>query len=332
MKALLYEVTSFKHPRFVEGYGERYKKGYAYQTESHFIHFWSYERGVTLQTNIPITEQRKEGINLESWVKSNFGAINLKYTSIDIGDSIDSVWRPSLFYDSEVFAALNTSLAERNLTESSLRVLLEKLDDLFLYIEPDPKSFNVYSHKIRELLILACTEVETFWTFYLHKAGEPETKRFTTNDYFKLKDKLFLEEYTFTLKSFSSIPTIRPFANWNGSKPTESLKWYNAYNKTKHNRNLNFSYATFENAINSVVANLVLYSVRFGPHSMITSHGVFNTLVNQHFKFGSENVNLEFMYVPLVKHGVAELGTEFDLYNAEKKLIYEPYKVLPFSI
>jgi hypothetical protein len=333
MKALLYDVTSFTNPTFVKGYAHGFTKGYACETKTHFIHFWSYPNGpVTLQISIPITEQKQEGLSLEDWARKNFGAENLRYTSIEIGDSIDSVWRPSLYYDSDVFQAINTTLQERRLTEYSLRVLIEKMDDLFLYIEPDSVSMNTYSHKIRELLILACTEVETFWTFYLQKAGEPNSKRFTTNDYVKLKDKLFLNEYKFSLKSFASISPIKPFETWDQANPTESLPWYSAYNKTKHNRVNNFHYATFENALNAVIANLVLYIVRFGPNAMITQHGVFNTLVNQHFQLIMENTNLEFMYIPSVPFDILGLDTIFTVHNLKRLPIYEPFNVKPFLI
>ena len=90
------------------------------------------------------------------------------------------------------------------LSEYSLRLLVQKIDEIFLYIEPDTKSLNTYSHKTRELLILACTEVENFWQYYMTQAGQtPQNGRnYTTKDYVKLAEKLHLKDYEFTLKTY----------------------------------------------------------------------------------------------------------------------------------
>jgi hypothetical protein len=40
-----------------------------------------------------------------------------------------------------------------------------------LYVEPTEELLNAFGHKTRQLLILACTEVETYWKYYLDKAG-----------------------------------------------------------------------------------------------------------------------------------------------------------------
>jgi hypothetical protein len=48
---------------------------------------------------------------------------------------------------------------------------------------------------MRELLILACTEVEDSWSYFLRVAGKAATPRgWSTNDYIKLGAPLYLQE------------------------------------------------------------------------------------------------------------------------------------------
>ena len=61
---------------------------------------------------------------------------------------------------------------------------------------------------------------------------------------------------------------ISPFKNWNPSSPTKSLKWYDAYNKIKHDRIENLSLATLDNAINAVCALITLLCIRWSIDSV----------------------------------------------------------------
>jgi hypothetical protein len=117
---------------------------------------------------------------------------------------------------------------------------------------------QTYGHKTRELLILASTEVENTWKSYMRIANvEPSLKEFTTHDYANLSMPLHLSEYQISLPRYADIPAIRPFCDWSVSQPSRSLPWYNAYNKTKHDRNVHFPEASF---IHAVAANM-LFSV-----------------------------------------------------------------------
>lgn len=335
MQAIYYEVTDTKVPNLVKDFHHGLDLGYAYETATHYVHFYGTNRQFfSIHTGQTILENKDTSTykSLKDWVEYYFGAKNIQPMISNIGESVEAVWRPELFYYGDTYQALKTSEAERRLSEQALRVLLEKLDDLLLYIEPDTVSFNTYSHKIRELLILACTEVENFWTHYMNLSGtSPIGRNFTTQDYVKLRDNLFLTEFQCTLRSYVTLPPIRPFLNWDSSAPTSSLVWYDAYNKTKHNRTSHFTTATFLNALTAVIANLILYIVRFSPYPLLEENGTLNSLVNQHFKFELVNADIRQSYVPLITVP-SNYRKDIFIYNSRKSRDVQPYVVKPLTL
>ena len=93
----------------------------------------------------------------------------------------------------------------------------------------------MYGHKIRELLLLACMEVESSWTAVL-KINEYGKGRLTTQDYVKLLSPMYLDRYWVNLPSYK-YPSIKPFEGWDAEDPKPSpCHWYHAYNQTKHDR------------------------------------------------------------------------------------------------
>lgn len=91
--------------------------------------------------------------------------------------------------------------------------------------------------------------------------------RYDTNDYVNLKDILKLEYYKLSLIPYPCVANIAPFAGWDSKKPSVSLKWYNAYNAIKHDRIVNQSEATLENAINAVCAVAILLIAQYGMNN-----------------------------------------------------------------
>lgn len=335
MQAIYYEIKDTKVPGLVKDFHKGLDLGYAYETPSHYIHFYGTNKNFfSIHTGQTVIENKSTSAyrNLRDWVEYYFDAKNIQSMTNNVGESVEGVWRPSLFYYEDTYNTLNTSEHERRLSEQAIRILLEKLDDLFLFIEPDIVSLNTYSHKIRELLILACTEVENFWSYFMNLSGAaPIGRNYTTQDYIKLKDKLFLQEFQFTLRSYVALPSIRPFLNWNAASPTTSLIWYDAYNKTKHDRANHFSYATLSNALSAVVATLVLYIVRFSPYPLLEEKGTINSLLNQHFKFELVNADVKKSYVPLL-----DIPTHYRqdifIYDSRKSGDVKPYTINPLVL
>jgi hypothetical protein len=332
MKAIYYNITHTKVPSLMQDFHVRVECGYGYELDNYFVHF--YGNSVSwygIHTGLTVIEEKKGTI--KDWIEKYFGAQNIRSMDIDVGESTEGVWRSGLYYFNDTCQALNTSLQERTNCEQALRILLEKLDDLFLYIEPDIASVNTYSHKTRELLILACTEVENFWIYYMTNAKEPPLngKNYTTKDYVKLRDSIFLKEYECSLYSYLNFPAFKPFGNWGSKNPTVSLPWYDAYNKTKHNRTTHFSEATFYNALQAVVANIVMYIVRFSPFPMQEDKGTFNSLVNQYFRFKLVNPDLGKSYLPLIKIPTSYRKDIF-LYDSREANDLQKFIVKPFVL
>src|SRR5207245_250351 len=143
---------------------------------------------------------------INDWVTRVFGAQDIKPTIHGPGETVSHVWRPGLYFHEETLQGLGNSEAELRMAEQALRLLLDRLDELFLYIEPDTHGLQSYSHKTRELLILACTELENNWKAYMRIAGmTPTGSDFTTKDYLRLLKPLYLDEYEITLKPYSSV-------------------------------------------------------------------------------------------------------------------------------
>ncbi|ADU13135.1 hypothetical protein [Asticcacaulis excentricus] len=146
-----------------------------------------------------------------------------------------------------------------------LHFILSTLDDLFLTVEPTEANFSTYGHAFRNLLLIACTEVE------MHLKGimtannyTPSGSRFTMNDYCKVGPAMRLSEFELKFVQYHTIPNRQPFAAW--ASASAPLPWYKAYNAVKHNREVAFDQAKMEHVIDAVSAVIVLLAGQFGAH------------------------------------------------------------------
>jgi hypothetical protein len=140
------------------------------------------------------------------------------------------------------------------------------LDDLFNYIEPSTENLNSYGHKIRELLILACTEVECLLVKTLTDNGYKTMERYSTRDYIKCKEILGLGKYEVTLAQYPNLKKFKPFQIWAADSPTKSLPWYDAYNSVKHNRSDNIVKANLEHLLDAISAIHILLESQYGKN------------------------------------------------------------------
>lgn len=216
----------------------------------------------------------------------------------EVGNIISHVWRPGLCLD--IPKALNINEGEKARAKRELKILIEKLHEILLYIEPDTICLNTYGHKIRELLILACTECENSWASYIRLAGNT-SDRLTTCDYVKLKEKLFLNEYQVTFSNHPITINFTPFANWNDKQPTISLQWYDSYNKTKHNKDKFFNEATLESCLNAISAVIIMFCVRYSPYELLEARDICSNLINEYFSIELVNPQIETFYIPYLK-------------------------------
>jgi hypothetical protein len=163
MRALAYRNTR-TDPRWSrEPLHESLPRGYGYEHDAHYVHvggqaagLWTFDHGDAGT----IAEGKGAGKELRRWVQQTFGAEDIVEMRLEVGNVTAGVWRPGLFYQDETLQALGGSEVELRAAEQALRLLVERLDELLLYIEPSANGLASFSHKARELLILSCTEVE----------------------------------------------------------------------------------------------------------------------------------------------------------------------------
>lgn len=142
--------------------------------------------------------------------------------------------------------------------------LFSEVKELFRVVEPEENNFDSYGHRIRELLILLCTEVEACWAGVL-KVNDLEAQakgRFTTKNYINVCDPLRLTEWKVKLRDYSI--GFHPFRYWNVLLPTSSLPWYDAYNKVKHDREGSFSLGTLQSVLHAAAALHIMQVSQFG--------------------------------------------------------------------
>jgi hypothetical protein len=152
--------------------------------------------------------------------------------------------------------------------------LFKEVSEVFRFVEPDQANYVVFSHKLRELLILLCTEIEANWK-PIHDLNYPsrQVARHSTKDYFLLKSPLRLGDYKANLKDYPHC-SFSPYVSWVDSAPTASLSWYDAYNAVKHDRESNFHRSTLENVLNACAALHILQVAQWGPNlfDLLESH------------------------------------------------------------
>lgn len=148
-------------------------------------------------------------------------------------------------------------------TGTAAASLFRSLERVFHSIHPTRASSWTYGQELRQLLILACTEVESAWKGILRANGYPGD-RLDTKDYVKLRDPLKLPAWTLRLTFYPEYPTLRPFDGWESDRPTKSLPWYDAYNTVKHDGEDKLTQATLANLISACAALLILAVAQFG--------------------------------------------------------------------
>lgn len=301
MKAYTYENTLTNIPNWESTTHLSQQYGYGYETDTHFVHFYGKKEFYIISVGLTVLESKNGTYN--DWLGKRFGAVNIKEMILEVGNTIEGIWRPSLYYWDDIDKGINVNASELRSQEQALRILIEKLDEILLFIEPSSAKLESYSHKIRELLILASTEVENQWRVLLNKAGAIPINgnTFTTQDYVKLLPVTFIDEFQVSLKNYASSFPSKPFSGWNAANPTKSLNWYNAYNKTKHDRDAHFADAKLKYAIDAVAANLILYCTRFGALRLLHDTSTLAGLIKQIFKIEMVDSKRETFYIPELK-------------------------------
>jgi hypothetical protein len=140
-------------------------------------------------------------------------------------------------------------------------VLQKDFITLLDYIEPADGNLRTYSYRVHELLMRTCVEVEAQCRTIFADNGYGDTSKCTMMDYPKLEVSHRLSSYRAKLPLWSGDLAIRtPFETWSKGGP---LTWYQAYNRTKHNRHENFEDANFGALVDAMCGLIILHSAQF---------------------------------------------------------------------
>jgi hypothetical protein len=150
-----------------------------------------------------------------------------------------------------------------------LSALTRQLGRICQTVHPRGRGLDTFGHDIRNLLILACTEVETHWRGVLIANGASRAGgRTTTSDYVKLNDAMRLDQFAVEFPSYPWLARFRPFDGWGSTnKPTQELAWYDTYNAAKHDRETAFERATLERVFEAISACVVMVVAQFGAEA-----------------------------------------------------------------
>lgn len=142
--------------------------------------------------------------------------------------------------------------------KAALQLLYRDLETLFEYVEPCDANLAVFSHRIYELYLRACTEFEALCKDVLGLSNG------NIKDYEAVQQKLDVARYSAALNLWQpGSKHLSPFAAWQAN-PAEPLTWYRDYNSVKHNRNAEFAKANLGNMILAVTAVHCLFRAAYG--------------------------------------------------------------------
>lgn len=153
---------------------------------------------------------------------------------------------------------------EMNSLVTTARLIIRDLYEVFNYVEPDNANSSVYSHRLYELLLRTSTEFEANCKGILDTNGyaRPGGGNLNIQDYFKIEAATKLSGYVVTFDRWPN-HQFKPFASWN-SGVFAPLPWYQGYNNVKHNRYVNFQYASLENVMNAIAGLLCILHAQIG--------------------------------------------------------------------
>ena len=144
-----------------------------------------------------------------------------------------------------------------------LEIIINDLNEVFKVIAPSPNNYKCYGNSLRNIIVLACTEIDSMMHNILVRNEYCKDDAHTSmNDYRILNEALRLDEYSISFVDYLQLKDYVPFKEW--TNKNGSLTWYNAYNHVKHKRSDNFQEANLENAILAVMGFALVLVAQYG--------------------------------------------------------------------
>jgi hypothetical protein len=156
----------------------------------------------------------------------------------------------------------------------SLDIISRDFERITEYIEPTEDNIHIYSHRLFELLLRACTEFESVCKDVLVSRGSTtDPSDMSINDYKTLEAEFNIDPVLVGIRIWRpSTKYVQPFKAWATSQPP--LSWYSSYNKVKHNRNTEFKKANLENVCSAVSGLFALLAhidvITMNQHGMVS--------------------------------------------------------------
>ncbi len=183
---------------------------------------------------------------------------------VRVGAYLPRVYRPN-------GPPLRTTRADsRDDAVHAARAVFRRMNDLFRYVEPrTAANFNAFGHEPRNLLLLACTAVESGWRGVLrangYKRRDPKGKTVkmwnAQQDYIHCYSLLRLGDWSVSIAGRSGMRMMSPFLGWTSAKP---LPWYQAYNAAKHDLEGSLRLATVGACVEACAAVAIMIWAQFG--------------------------------------------------------------------
>jgi hypothetical protein len=148
-------------------------------------------------------------------------------------------------------------IKKRNQYEPAFILLVGDFLRVCEFIEPTDAHVQVYSHRLYEILLRACTEFESLCREILMTHGLRKQGNLNISDYVEIAPLLDLRRQTSIALFWRPEPvSIAPFEQW--TPESTSLSWYRGYNAVKHNRNAEFPQANLVNVRTALSAVFII--------------------------------------------------------------------------
>lgn len=173
----------------------------------------------------------------------------------------------------------------------AFNIIQNDLIRLLEFIEPADENLITYSYRTHELLMRTCIEIEAnFKAIFRENIFNPtdlqgrsrgETS-WNIRDYKRINKTHHLSSYKVIIPIWRGEKSIFiPFQDWDSGS---ALSWYQAYNKSKHDRHNEFKQANFENLLNAISGLVVLLSSQFRTQSFSTGDSVRSLESNSYYE------------------------------------------------
>jgi hypothetical protein len=162
---------------------------------------------------------------------------------------------------SEVLREIESIFGTGDLFEQ-YAIIEEDFVNIIKYIPLEKENFDIYSPRLSDILIRCCVSIEIFFREWLNhysfskneKIRELRDKRRLTINDFYIAFSDSLKDSNVYIRQLNS--DLYPFKEWTENS---APKWWDSYNKIKHNKTEKHNNANLESALNALAGLFLLH-------------------------------------------------------------------------